>query len=113
MDIDWTEILLALISLIGLLISSMLVPYLRAKTTEKQRENIEFWVGVAVMAAEKHFDLAGEGAAKKEQVKKFIREKGLNINDEQLDQLIDFTVEKLINQPWTEFSGLNNINVCD
>lgn len=104
MNIDWTEILLAVISLIGLLITGVLVPYIRANTTKKQRENIEFWVGVAVMAAEKHFDLTGEGVAKKEEVKKFLKAKGIKIPEEQLDKLIDFTVEKLINQPWTNFA---------
>jgi len=106
MNIDWTEIIMALIGLIGLLISGVLIPYLKSKTTENQREDIKFWVGIAVMSAEKQFDLAGQGQVKKEYVKDFIRTKNLNITDEQLDQLIIATVEKLINKPWEQFAGI-------
>lgn len=104
--IDWTQILLAVISLLGVIITGVLVPYIRTRTTEKQREDVEFWVGVAVMAAEKQFDIGGQGAEKKEQVRKFIADKNINISDEELDQLIDFTVERLINQPWELFKDV-------
>lgn len=107
--IDWTEILLALIGLVGVIISAVAVPYLRANTTEKQRENLEYWVDVAITAAEKHFEESGAGPAKKAEVKKFIESMGLPATDEQLDKLITSGVERLINKPWREFTGVNKL----
>ena len=120
-SIDWTEIIMALIGLLGTIITLVLVPYFTAKTkdfkaslTEKQRSTFDYWVDVAVKAFEVYYKESGQGPVKKERVKKFIRDyietKELNITEAQLNLLIDSAVEDLINKPWEEFTGVAKIN---
>ena len=118
--IDWTEILLALISLLGVIITGVLVPYLNARTkdfkaslTEKQLDNLDYWVGVGVQAVENYFIESGRGPKKKEEVKEFIRgfitKNDLDVTPEQLDKMIDASVDNLINKPWEQFTGVKGI----
>ncbi len=50
MNID--IIVKVLIPILGTIITSILVPFLRQKITKEQREEIYFWVKIAVGAAE-------------------------------------------------------------
>ena len=120
MIIDWTEILLAVITLLGLIVTGVIVPFVKAKTenakaqlTEKQRENLEYWAGVGVQSAEIYFEETGAGVRKKEEVTEFLLEfvadKGLDISNYQISVLIDAVVENLINKPWEQFTGVKGI----
>ena len=114
-NVDWTEILLALIGLLSVIITGVLVPYFRAKTkdyraslTEKERQTFDFWVDKGVLALELYIKDYGQGAIKKAQVKVFIRNfietKELNISEEQLDILIDVAVNNLVRKPWEQLT---------
>lgn len=85
----------ALIALIGAIITYVIVPYIKSKTTENQRENVKFWVQVAVGAAEQIYKEKGQGKLKKEYVLDFLNSKGIKITDEQLDVLIEATVYQI------------------
>lgn len=76
----------------GFAVKNYLIPYLNNK-------NLTFWVQQAVIAAEKYFDeRPGLGKEKKEYVKKFLMQNlNVRVTDEQLDLLIDSTVESIIN----------------
>ena len=100
MDIDWTQILLAVIALLGTIMTKVLVPYVVSLTTEKQRKNIDYWVKVAVIYIEENYPNLGE--VKKADVTKIIKDMGLNITDLQLDMLIDAVVELLLNKPYND-----------
>ncbi len=80
------------IPILGAIITYILVPYFKAKTTEKQRENIYFWVRVAVGAAEQIYKEKGQGAFKKEYALNFLNGKGIEITEQQLDILIEAAV---------------------
>ena len=82
----------ALIALIGAIITYIIVPFIKSETTEKQRDNIHFWVWIAVNAAEQIYKEKGQGKLKKEYVLEFLNSKGIKITDEQLDALIEATV---------------------
>ena len=84
-----------LISLIGVLVSYLLIPYIKSKTTEKQREDIMFWVKVAVNAAEQIYKEKGNGKLKKEYVVKFLNDIGIKISEFELDVLIESAVLEL------------------
>ena len=101
MDIDWTQIILSIIALLGTVLTGVLVPYLLSVTTEKQRANIDYWVKVAVIYIEKNYPNIGH--LKKEDVTKIIEDMGLKITKPQLDMLIDAVVEILINKPYDDF----------
>lgn len=85
----------ALIALIGAVITYIIVPFLRSKTTKEQRDNIHFWVWIAVNAAEQIYKEKGQGKDKKLYVLEFLNSKGIKITDEQLDALIEATVYEI------------------
>lgn len=85
----------AVIALIGAIITYVIVPYINSKTTEKQRDNAKFWVQVAVGAAEQIYKEKGQGKLKKKYVLNFLNSKGIDIDDEQLDVLIEAAVYEL------------------
>lgn len=89
------NILLALITLMGTVITYIVVPFLKSKTTKEQRENLEFWVRIAVNAAEQVFKGAGLGEKKKQYVVDFLNSKGIVITEDQLDALIEAAVFEL------------------
>lgn len=81
----------------GFAVKNYLIPFLNNK-------NLTFWVQQAVLAAEKYFnERPGLGKEKKEYVKKFLLQNlNVHVTDEQLDLLIDSTVESIINPVKTE-----------
>ncbi len=89
------EIGTILISLTGVLVTYLLIPYIKSKTTEKQREDIMFWVKVAVNAAEQIYKEKGNGKLKKEYVVKFLNDIGIKISEFELDVLIESAVLEL------------------
>lgn len=92
MAIDLTAVVVALIGVLGTVITTVLVPYFKSKTTETQRENIYFWAKIAVEAAEKLYRDSGMGAQKKAFVKDFLAEHGINLDERQIDVVIESAV---------------------
>lgn len=83
------------IALIGAIITYIVIPYIRSKTTVEQQKTVEFWVRVAVNAAEQIFSNPKMGTTKKEYVLKFLQEKGFNVSETDLDTLIEAAVKEL------------------
>lgn len=84
-----------IIALIGAAITYVVVPYVKSKTTSEQYKMIEFWVRVAVQAAEQLFNQPGMGEKKKQYVLNFLSDKGIKMTMEQLDALIEAAVQEL------------------
>lgn len=84
-----------IIPLLGAIITYILIPYVRAKTTKEQRDNVYFWVQVAVQAAEMIYRERGQGKLKKEYVIEFLTSQGINITLQELDILIEAAVKEL------------------
>ena len=72
MVIDVTQVIVALIRLISVLLSTVLIPYFRAKTTQEKWNNALFWVKLAVQSAEQIYNQQGMGEAKKKYVEEFL-----------------------------------------
>jgi len=89
------EIGTIIIALIGAIITYIVVPYIKSKTTAEQYKNIEFWVEFAVKAAEQIFNQPGMGEEKKQYVIDFLTSKGINITIEELNILIEAAVQEL------------------
>lgn len=89
------EIGTILISLVGVLVGSLLIPYLKSKTTTEQQDNIIFWVDVAVNAAEQIYKEKGQGKLKKQYVLEFLTGIGLKITEEEADILIEAIVREI------------------
>jgi len=84
-----------IIPILGAIITYLIVPLIKQKTTKEQRENIYFWVKVAVQAAEMIYKEKGQGKLKKEYVVTFLQSKGMNITMQELDVLIEAAVKEL------------------
>lgn len=97
MTIDITPIIEAVIALAGVVVSCVLIPYIKSKTTAEQQKEINAWVKIAVSAAEQIYVGSGRGEEKKAYVIKWLRDRGITVNEAKLDALIEAAVYELTN----------------
>ena len=95
MDNGILKIILASIGLLSAIVTGVLVPYFKSKTTSEQRDNIYFWVKIGVSAAEQMKEAGLINIPKKEYVLEFLVSKGIDANSEQLDMLIESAVREM------------------
>lgn len=88
-------IIKVIIPILGAIVTYLIVPLIKQKTTKEQRENIYFWVRVAVQAAEQMADAGLINIPKKEYVINFLTEQGINITIQDLDAMIEAAVYEL------------------
>lgn len=81
-----------IIPLFSAVLMYVLVPYINSKTTKEQRDDIKFYVGVAVRAAEQIYNEKGQGRMKKKYVIEYLRQKGFDITDSDVEVLIEAAV---------------------
>lgn len=72
MNIDITEIVVAVIGLLGIIITSVVVPLIKSKLTNSQWESIKNYALAGVQAAEIIFNAQGKGEEKLEWVTEYI-----------------------------------------
>lgn len=72
MNIDITEIVVAVIGLLGIVITSVVVQLIKSKLTNSQWETIKNYALAGVKAAEIIFNAQGKGEEKLEWVSKYI-----------------------------------------
>lgn len=103
------KVLMAFVSLLGTILTYVIVPFLiakkeeiKSKLSDKQLNEIEFWTEIAVIAVEKKFEnKVGAGILKKEEVINFLSNNlalDKYMNKEQLNILVDAVVENVINK---------------
>jgi len=95
MQIDLTQLVIALICILISMLTSVLIPYIKSKTTADQQSQIQIWATAAVQAAEQLFQGTGRGKEKKEYVLNFLTEKGFKIDETSIDALIESSVLQL------------------
>lgn len=86
---DWTEIILAVIALIGAVLTGVVVPYLKSKLSADQLETLDYWLRVLIAAAETEFKGAGMGEQKKQWVIKELAKTGLKFDESEVSNAID------------------------
>lgn len=92
MQINLTQVVVALIGLLSTALTSFLIPFLKNKISEAKYKRIQVWTTVAVEAAEQIFVGTGLGAKKKEYVMNFLSKRGYKIDDDELDVVIESAV---------------------
>lgn len=92
---DITPIIEAVAALIGAIITCVLIPYIKSKTTTEQQKEINAWVKIAVSAAEQLFTGSGRGEEKKAYVIAWLKERGITVDEAELDALIEAAVYEL------------------
>lgn len=97
MTFDITAIVEAVFGLVFAIITCVLVPYIKSKTTASQQAEINAWIKIAVTAAEQIYKGQGRGAEKKEYVLNWLRERGITVDEDKLDAMIEAAVYELTN----------------
>lgn len=85
----------ATIPILGIIITVLIIPFIMQKTTKEQRDSVVSWVRFAVNAAEQMQDAGLIKITKKNYVLEFIKSKGFDITDQELDVLIEAAVKEL------------------
>ena len=93
---DITVIIEAVFALLAAIITAIVIPYIKSKTTASQQAEINAWVKIAVTAAEQIYTGSGRGEEKKAYVLNWLQEHGITV-DEKLDALIEAAVYDLTN----------------
>ena len=92
--IDLTPIYNAVIALAAACVSVFVIPWLKRKTDEQEREELLRWVEIAVAAAQQlHHEKAG--AERKAYVLDFLESKGYSVDTAEIDSAIEAAVLKL------------------
>ena len=96
MTIDRTQIFIALISLAGAILTGVVIPYIRAKTTKQQRDNIYTIIQSAVWAADQMFKANDPtGGIRLQWVMNQLKETNLDVTESELMRLIEQAVKEL------------------
>lgn len=99
MNINLTQILLAIIDLIAVIITYRLIPWIKARTTNEQQAYIRALVKAGVYAAEQIYKADGMGEKKMQFVREYLRGQGFDINTTE----IEAAVSQYINTPNAKF----------
>lgn len=89
------QIVTLIISLIGAILTGLVVPWIKLKITNEKLISVEMWVNVAVAAAEQMKAAGLITDDKKTYVIKFLKDKGITITDKELDALIEAAVYEI------------------
>lgn len=90
--IDITSIVNAVIALLAAVVSTFLVPWIKGKVEAQKLEKIMDWVTIAVSAAEQIYKESGIGEKKKQYVLDFLEGKGLTVDINSVDAMIEAAV---------------------
>lgn len=97
--IDYTPIIQAIIALAGVLITAFLIPWIKSKYTNEQIGKAQYWVNVAVRAAEQTLKVVDEtGEKRKKFVEDFLASKNLKIDTASIGNMIEAAVIELNNE---------------
>ena len=94
-NINLTPVIEAFIAVLSLVVTTFLIPWLKEKVAIEKLEKTKKWVAIAVEAAEQIYNESGMGKKKKEYVHGFLSEKGIAIDFNEIEALIESEVHKL------------------
>ena len=94
---NWTNIILALISLLVAIIEAFLIPWIKTKWDNTKIEKMSRYVEIGVSAAEQLFDTE-QWVEKKSYVQSFLASKGYNVNLTEVDAAIEAAVIRIHNE---------------
>lgn len=90
--IDLTPVVNAVIALITAVVSAFLIPWIKEKIEAEKLEKVMGWVTIAVEAAEQIYRESGMGAKKKAYVLDFLAKKGITLDVDSIDAMIESAV---------------------
>ena len=96
-NFDFTPIFEAIITIVSIVLTGIVIPYIRQRIGEEKAENLKKWVSVGVKAAEQLYG-SKTGQQKKEYVVSFLLSKGIVVDVDEVAALIEAEVYKLTNK---------------
>lgn len=97
MQIDLTQIILAIITLIGGLIARYVIPWLRGRLNDRKMELLIELVNIGVYAAEQLFN-SEQGKEKKQYVIDLLKEHGYEIDEENIAMSLNALIESAVKE---------------
>lgn len=94
MTLDFTGLFEIVISVLSVIASCFLIPWLKEKLSAAQLERLVKWVKIAVEAAEQLYG-SGTGQQKKEYVVSFLLTKGIVFDVNEVEAIIESSVLQL------------------
>ena len=94
MQIDLTQIILAVIALLSAIVTGYLIPLLKSKLTAQQLDGLKAAAKIAVFAAEQTY-IPEQWAEKKQYAQQLLKEQGYDINTDKVDAAIEAAVKEL------------------
>jgi hypothetical protein len=94
---DITTIIEAILALVAVLITGIVIPYIRKRTTTEQQKEILAWVKIAVTAAEQIYVGSGRGPEKKMYVIDWLADRNITVDTNKIDAIIESAVYELNN----------------
>lgn len=91
---DLTPVINAFIALISAVISVFLIPWIKRKTNQQDREEMLKWIEIAVSASQQLYHNL-DGAERKKYVQDYLELKGYDISSKDIDNAIEAAVLKL------------------
>ena len=91
---DLTKIIVALIGLLGTIVTAFLAPYLKAKLDVEKQQKLGELAKRFVLAAEQLVG-KGEGETTKAQVQNWLKEKGYDVSLDEVDSAIEAAVKEM------------------
>lgn len=95
-NFNFTPIFEAIITIVSLVLTGVVIPYIRQRIGKEKAENLKKWVSVGVKAAEQIYG-SHTGQQKKEYVVSFLNSKGINFDVDEVEALIEAEVFKIAN----------------
>lgn len=92
---DITPVFEAVISLVVVICTTFIVPYIKEKVDQTILANVNKWTRIAVQTAEMIYKESGMGKEKKSYVLKFLNNVGITYDEAQIDALIESAVYEL------------------
>lgn len=101
---DYTNIIAAIITLVTTLLSAFLIPYIKSKYSEAQIKKWQGIVDVGVAAAEQLYNTE-QAQEKKTYVLKYLYEKGIKLDADTIENMIESSVLHLHDQLYGTTKG--------
>lgn len=92
---DITKIVEAVITLLCAVITCIVIPLIKSKTTLSQRQELIEWVKIAVTAAEQLYRGSGRGAEKKKYVLEWLAQRNVKVDEAEIDAMIESAVHEM------------------
>lgn len=94
---DITPIISAFIAILGVLITSLFIPWLKRKITAERYNQMQTWVRTFVLAAEQIYG-AGKGDEKLRYVADLLRQKGIEVDVDNLTDEVRAMIEAAVRE---------------